>query len=115
MGPGKTLQILIFLAWLIEQEEKWAALPPWKPILIVALLILVDDDGPWPTDMRTYFKGDGAPRCLPTGSTLSGVCFGQRGRRRGLPDDGFDLGSILVFTRVRRGSRTFVRAADLGL
>jgi SNF2 family DNA or RNA helicase len=60
MGLGKTLQTLVFLAWLIEHEQKWAALPPWKPILIVAPLILVDDDGPWLKDMRTYFEGDGA-------------------------------------------------------
>jgi superfamily II DNA or RNA helicase len=57
MGLGKTLQSLVFLAWLIEIEQKWARLPPWKPILIVAPLILIEDDGPWLKDMRTYFKG----------------------------------------------------------
>jgi hypothetical protein len=60
MGLGKTLQALLFLAWLIEEEEKWPDAAPWNPILIVAPLILLDEDGPWLKDIRTYFEGDGA-------------------------------------------------------
>jgi hypothetical protein len=63
MGLGKTLQALLFLAWLIEEEEKWQDAAPWNPILIVAPLILLDDDGPW---LKDHVSGlDGAPHCTP--------------------------------------------------
>jgi superfamily II DNA or RNA helicase len=65
MGLGKTLQVLTFLAWLIERgegdnEPKFPESAPWDPILIVAPLMLIDNDGPWLSDMRNYFEGDGS-------------------------------------------------------
>ncbi len=65
MGLGKTLQVLTFLAWLIERgqdgnEPIFSEAEPWDPILIVAPLMLVDTDGPWLSDMRNYFEGEGS-------------------------------------------------------
>ncbi len=65
MGLGKTLQVLTFLAWLIERgkgdnEPKFSKSAPWDPILIVAPLMLIDNDGPWLSDMRNYFEGEGS-------------------------------------------------------
>ena len=63
MGLGKTLQALTFLAWLIERGDVAAntnpGLPPFKPILIVAPLILIENET-WLNDMKTFFVGDGA-------------------------------------------------------
>ncbi len=63
MGCGKTFQVLTFLAWLIERgdisETSNPELPPWKPILIVAPLILIENET-WIQDMRRFFSGDGA-------------------------------------------------------
>ena len=62
MGLGKTLQVLTFLAWLIERgeggnEPKFSESAPWDPILIVAPLMLIENDGPWLSDMGKYFEG----------------------------------------------------------
>jgi SNF2-related domain/Helicase conserved C-terminal domain len=61
MGVGKTVQILTFLAWCIE-SGKCADLsrsePPFRPILIVAPLILVDTRA-WETEMESFFANDG--------------------------------------------------------
>jgi SNF2 family DNA or RNA helicase len=61
MGVGKTVQILTFLAWCIE-SGKFPALsrsePPFRPILIVAPLILVDTRT-WETEMENFFANDG--------------------------------------------------------
>lgn len=64
MGLGKTLQLLIFLAWLIEQDNVISdspspELPPWKPILIVAPVILIENET-WIADMEKFFSGNGA-------------------------------------------------------
>lgn len=64
MGLGKTLQVLIFLAWLIERggvlsNTGNSESPPWKPILIVAPVILVENET-WINDMKTFFEGDGS-------------------------------------------------------
>jgi SNF2 family DNA or RNA helicase len=64
MGLGKTLQLLVFLAWLIEQNNVITGsadpqLPPWKPILIVAPVILIENET-WIGDMQKFFSGDGA-------------------------------------------------------
>jgi SNF2 family DNA or RNA helicase len=64
MGLGKTLQLLIFMAWLIEKgnvvsDTSDHAFPPWKPILIVAPVILIENET-WITDMKKFFEGDGA-------------------------------------------------------
>ena len=61
MGVGKTIQILTFLAWCIE-SGKFPDLskqePPFRPILIVAPLILLDTRT-WEKEMETFFKNDG--------------------------------------------------------
>jgi SNF2 family DNA or RNA helicase len=79
MGLGKTLQVLTFLAWLIEQGHlspsgKNRETGPWKPILIVAPIILLENET-WINDMRTFFNNEGAlflPWVTLRGSTLSG-------------------------------------------
>jgi hypothetical protein len=65
MGLGKTLQVLTFLAWLIERggispadsenHERY----PWNPILIIAPLMLLENES-WPGDMSKFFKNDGS-------------------------------------------------------
>lgn len=64
MGLGKTLQVLTFLAWLIErgdisQEGADKDKAPWNPILIVAPVMLLENEI-WINDMKTFFKDDGA-------------------------------------------------------
>lgn len=64
MGLGKTLQLLMFIAWLIERggvisEYGASESPPWKPVLIVAPVILVENDT-WINDMRSFFEGEGS-------------------------------------------------------
>lgn len=64
MGLGKTLQVLLFLASLIEGAEflgkrHGGELPPWNPILIIAPVILVEN-GTWEEEIRVRFKGEGA-------------------------------------------------------
>ena len=64
MGLGKTLQVLTFLAWLIEQgalssDSRDADVAPWDPILIVMPVILLQNET-WQEDMRKFFRGDGA-------------------------------------------------------
>ena len=64
MGLGKTLQVLTFLSWLIERGDisRGGGSPdsaPWNPILIVAPVILVENET-WVNDMRTFFEGEGA-------------------------------------------------------
>lgn len=64
MGLGKTLQVLTFLAWVIEKGDISPAgtdsnKPPWNPILIVAPVILLENEI-WLNDMRRFFDGEGA-------------------------------------------------------
>lgn len=64
MGLGKTLQLLAFLAGLIERggvisNAERPELPPWKPILIVAPVILVENET-WINDMRSFFAEEGS-------------------------------------------------------
>jgi hypothetical protein len=58
MGLGKTLQALAFLAWIIEHRLKntlGSESGPYKPILVVAPLILLDDAG-WGAEIERFFK-----------------------------------------------------------
>lgn len=65
MGLGKTFQVLVFLAWLIERsgispvDASAPERPPWNPILIVAPLMLLENES-WQRDMRKFFKYEGA-------------------------------------------------------
>lgn len=80
MGLGKTLQVLTFLAWLIERGELSHAsrdpeAKPWDPILIVTPVILLENET-WLNDMRTFFKDDGVifqPLLTLYGSTLKAI------------------------------------------
>jgi hypothetical protein len=64
MGLGKTLQILTYLAWRIEsgklktRPEQPLDAPPYRPVLIVAPLILVENET-WIAEMRQFFCADG--------------------------------------------------------
>lgn len=63
MGLGKTLQVLAFLAWLIEEGELGTntANPEavsWDPILIVAPVTLLENET-WLEDMRKFFAAEG--------------------------------------------------------
>jgi hypothetical protein len=64
MGLGKTLQVLVHLANVIEggtlaDRPGQGDGPPWRPILIVAPLILVENDT-WTMEMATRFVDGGA-------------------------------------------------------
>jgi hypothetical protein len=64
MGLGKTLQVLTFLAWLIESGEISAGssdvnVPPWDPILIVTPLVLLENQI-WQRDMQKFFRNQGS-------------------------------------------------------
>ena len=61
MGVGKTVQILTFLAWCIESgrfPDLSRTEPPFRPILIVAPLILLDTRT-WETEMENFFENEG--------------------------------------------------------
>lgn len=65
MGLGKTLQVLAFIAWLIEkgdlspEESKDPESAPWKPVLIVTPAILLENET-WIQDMNRFFKKEGS-------------------------------------------------------
>jgi SNF2 family DNA or RNA helicase len=77
MGLGKTLQVLMFLASIIESgdisdNKNDLDLPPWKPILIVAPVILIEN-ATWESDMRSFFSSEGAvfePLLVLHGATI---------------------------------------------
>jgi hypothetical protein len=77
MGVGKTLQILSFLAWAIESgrfPDLSRPKPPFRPILIVAPLILLETEV-WQKEMQEFFadKGEVFGNVLPLyGSELRG-------------------------------------------
>ena len=61
MGVGKTLQILSFLAWCIESglfPDLSRTKPPFRPILIVAPLILLETET-WEKEMKKFFTDNG--------------------------------------------------------
>lgn len=101
MGMGKTFQILSFLAWLIERGEIAAGpdpnRPPWKPILIVAPLVLIDN-ATWTREMARFFPHDGAlfrPWTVLRGEELKKL------RRTPTPGKETDLGeSVLDLDRL---------------
>ena len=66
MGLGKTLQILTFIAWLIERGELTPEnsnnpndVAPWNPILIVTPVMLLENET-WIQDMKRFFKNEGS-------------------------------------------------------
>jgi hypothetical protein len=62
MGLGKTLQILTFLSWCMEAgrfPDLSRETPPWRPILIVVPLILLDNRT-WQGEMEKFFANGGS-------------------------------------------------------
>jgi hypothetical protein len=58
MGLGKTLQILSYLAWCIEHDKELGLssdVPPWRPILVVLPLILLES-GTWEQEISARFS-----------------------------------------------------------
>lgn len=61
MGLGKTLQLLTFIAWAIESglfPELSKDRPPYRPILITAPLILLENQT-WEEEMKKFFDDKG--------------------------------------------------------
>ena len=61
MGLGKTLQLLTFLAWAIESglfPDLSHSRPPYRPILITAPLILLENQT-WEQEMKRFFTEKG--------------------------------------------------------
>lgn len=63
MGLGKTLQLLTHIAYLVESDSlndspDQGANGPWRPVLIIAPLILVES-GTWMEEMRKRFVDSG--------------------------------------------------------
>jgi hypothetical protein len=87
MGLGKTLQILTWLAGLIESGrtndgDTTGRDGPFRPILIVAPLMLVDA-GTWTNEMEERFRSFGAvfrPWLILHGSTINHVMSDSEGR-----------------------------------
>ena len=77
MGLGKTLQVLSFLAWAIESgqfPDLSRSKPPYRPILIVAPLILLDTEV-WENEINKFFEDNGdifGPVLSLYGHTLKG-------------------------------------------
>ena len=77
MGLGKTLQVLSFLAWAIESgqfPDLSCSKPPYRPILIVAPLILLDTEV-WENEINKFFEDNGdifGPVLSLYGHTLKG-------------------------------------------
>ena len=62
MGVGKTIQILTFLAWCIESgqfPDLAKPAPPFRPILIVVPLILLETQT-WEKEMERFFANEGS-------------------------------------------------------
>lgn len=62
MGVGKTIQILSFLAWCIETgklPEVAKPVPPFRPILIIVPLILLESRT-WEKEMQRFFVHEGS-------------------------------------------------------
>lgn len=62
MGVGKTIQILTFLAWCIETgrfPELAKPTPPFRPILILVPLILLETRT-WEKEMERFFANEGS-------------------------------------------------------
>jgi hypothetical protein len=62
MGLGKTLQVLAFLAWGIESgqfPDLISPTPPYRPILIIVPLILLEDRT-WESTMERFFDQSGS-------------------------------------------------------
>jgi len=85
MGLGKTLQVLTFLAWVIEDALKLVAdreSGPYKPILVVAPLILLDEAG-WSGEIKRFFRSS---HFMPS-QILHGRALNQLRKEKGTEAD----------------------------
>ena len=100
MGLGKTLQVLAFIAWLIERGELSPAeqdpdIAPWNPVLIIAPVILLENET-WIDDMRKFFVSSGSvfdPVLVLHGARLNQLRRSQ-GRETVIGDAVLDLGRL---------------------
>lgn len=114
MGLGKTLQLLVFLAWLIEKNDVISDTltpekAPWKPILIVAPVILIENET-WIEDMKKFFSGDGAiftPWLTLRGSELKSLKK-EAGRETKLGEATLDLDRLCQYRVVLTNYETVV-------
>lgn len=97
MGLGKTLQALTFLAWLIESDALETGLSnptgPWKPILVVTPVILLDV---WRNELTKFFDD---ASFLPY-EVLDSKALAQLRVAKG--KEGRDLRSVLDLDRIRQ-------------
>jgi SNF2-related domain/Helicase conserved C-terminal domain/Restriction endonuclease len=104
MGLGKTLQILMFVASLIEKGElsRDSTDPesaPWNPVLIIMPLVLLENDT-WLKDARSFFKSNG--NCFQPTLMLYGDKLKQI-RRPGMVGKEIALGEpVLDLDKLRR-------------
>ncbi len=57
MGLGKTLEVLAFLAWIMEKglfDGLHTGPPPYRPVLVIAPLMLIENQT-WQSDMAKFF------------------------------------------------------------
>ncbi len=99
MGLGKTFQVLAFIARGIEAglfPDLAAEMPPWRPVLVVVPLILLENET-WQQDMKRFFRADGgvfAPVLPLHGSRLSQLRADAGGREVELGRPLLDLDKI---------------------
>lgn len=96
MGLGKTLEILTFAAWALEKgifPGLHLGDGPFRPILVVAPLMLVENET-WQGDMTKFFRpGTFGPVMVLRGSTLQALRI-ARGRETDLGRPLLDLDEI---------------------
>jgi SNF2 family DNA or RNA helicase len=74
MGLGKTIQLLTYVVWYLEQN------PQGKPVLIVAPVSLLDN---WERELQRFFYADALSVLKLYGGALSAVKF----KRDEIPGD----------------------------
>ncbi|MBI5018455.1 MAG: restriction endonuclease [Deltaproteobacteria bacterium] len=109
MGLGKTLQILTFLAWVIErgdlgEHRTESGSVAWNPILVVTPVILLEA-GTWVSDIETFFAFKGnvfSPYLVLHGKNLKALKKPAHGRETTIGEPVLDLDKIrqhrIVFT-----------------